>query len=216
MDGDELRAFTLMYERHATAVHRYAARRCDRDTAEEVVAQVFAIAWRRRESLPKEPLPWLYGAARRVLSEQRRSQLRRRKLYERLRNRSEPGQAADDRALERAEGDRPMPPERDRLSDPAGSDRPDPAASDRPLELSDQRLARALRGLSSDDREALLLTYWEELSPSQAAEALGCSRAALAVRLHRARRRLRGQLEVEEARLERKHGRPCATETEST
>jgi RNA polymerase sigma-70 factor (ECF subfamily) len=207
MDGDELTAFTLLYERHATAVHRYASRRCEREAAEEVVAQVFAIAWRRRDSLPQEPLPWLYGAARRVLAEQRRSQLRRRKLYERLRSQLAPEGAEDDRALDLGERDPSTPSEANRG--------PRPADDSPPVELSDPQLASALRRLRSGDREALLLTYWEELSPAQAAQAMGCSRPALAVRLHRARRRLRKQLESERARLEQPHGSPCVTETES-
>jgi RNA polymerase sigma-70 factor (ECF subfamily) len=40
------------------------------------------------------------------------------------------------------------------------------------------------------NREILLLVAWEDLDPSSAAAALGCSRATFAVRLHRARRRL--------------------------
>jgi RNA polymerase sigma-70 factor (ECF subfamily) len=56
--------------------------------------------------------------------------------------------------------------------------------------VSDRPLARALGELSSRDRELLLLVAWEELEPEQTARALGCSRRTLAVRLHRARRRL--------------------------
>ncbi|HEY1457058.1 MAG TPA: sigma-70 family RNA polymerase sigma factor [Solirubrobacteraceae bacterium] len=61
-------------------------------------------------------------------------------------------------------------------------------------DVPDTALAAALGGLSGLDREALLLRYWEELSPEQVALALGCSRATLAVRLHRARARLRRAL----------------------
>jgi RNA polymerase sigma-70 factor (ECF subfamily) len=64
-------------------------------------------------------------------------------------------------------------------------------------DVPDLALATALGQLSSLDREALLLRYWEELSPEQAAVALGCSRATLAVRLHRARGRLRRALAAE-------------------
>lgn len=55
---------------------------------------------------------------------------------------------------------------------------------------------QALSGLTRDQLEALLLTTWEGLSERQAAIVLGCSRGAVAVRLHRARRRLRKQLDV--------------------
>ncbi|HEX6027306.1 MAG TPA: sigma factor-like helix-turn-helix DNA-binding protein, partial [Solirubrobacter sp.] len=48
----------------------------------------------------------------------------------------------------------------------------------------------ALAMLKPIDREALLLTAWEGLTPERAAVAAGCSRATFDVRLHRARRRL--------------------------
>jgi len=54
----------------------------------------------------------------------------------------------------------------------------------------DASLAQALGELSDRDRELLLLIAWEDLGPAQAAKVLGCSRNALAVRLHRARKRL--------------------------
>jgi RNA polymerase sigma-70 factor (ECF subfamily) len=66
----------------------------------------------------------------------------------------------------------------------------------------------ALAGLSETDRELLLLVAWDGLSVSEAAIALGCTRTAAKVRLHRARRRFRGGLE----RLERPGaGRPATT-----
>jgi DNA-directed RNA polymerase specialized sigma24 family protein len=52
----------------------------------------------------------------------------------------------------------------------------------------------ALRSLRQSDREALLLVAWEDLSPSQAARAVGITPAAFRVRLFRARRRLRAAL----------------------
>jgi RNA polymerase sigma-70 factor (ECF subfamily) len=55
-------------------------------------------------------------------------------------------------------------------------------------------VAAALARLSDDDRELLTLIEWDGLTREQAAEAMRCSRSALAVRLHRARRRLRAKL----------------------
>jgi RNA polymerase sigma-70 factor, ECF subfamily len=54
----------------------------------------------------------------------------------------------------------------------------------------DPQLAAALARLGQRDREALLLVIWDELSQRDAARVLGCTTGALAVRLHRARRRL--------------------------
>jgi RNA polymerase sigma-70 factor (ECF subfamily) len=54
----------------------------------------------------------------------------------------------------------------------------------------DPELELALGALSAQDREALLLVAWEDLTPSAAAASVGISPAAFRVRLHRARRRL--------------------------
>jgi DNA-directed RNA polymerase specialized sigma24 family protein len=53
---------------------------------------------------------------------------------------------------------------------------------------------QALASLSATDRDALMLTVWDGLSASDAGRVLGCSTTAFAVRLHRARRRLRDAL----------------------
>jgi DNA-directed RNA polymerase specialized sigma24 family protein len=84
VSSEEVDSMARLYEAHAAAIHAYALRRSDRETADEVTARVFLIAWRRRESVPAEPLPWLYGVARRVLSEERRGAARRGALRERL------------------------------------------------------------------------------------------------------------------------------------
>jgi RNA polymerase sigma-70 factor (ECF subfamily) len=55
-------------------------------------------------------------------------------------------------------------------------------------------LLEALAELSDADRELLTLIGWEELTPAQAARALGISPLAARTRLHRARRRLRRRL----------------------
>lgn len=49
----------------------------------------------------------------------------------------------------------------------------------------------ALRRLPQPDQEVLMLTEWEGLTPAEIGEVLGVSANAAAVRLHRARRRLR-------------------------
>ncbi len=62
-------------------------------------------------------------------------------------------------------------------------------------ESAPSSLLRALCELGERDREVLLLVAWEGLDPARAAAALECSRATLAVRLHRARRRLAAALD---------------------
>lgn len=57
----------------------------------------------------------------------------------------------------------------------------------------------ATRRLSAADQEILRLAAWEDLSHAQIAIALDCSENAAALRLHRARRRLREELVKEGA-----------------
>jgi RNA polymerase sigma-70 factor (ECF subfamily) len=56
-------------------------------------------------------------------------------------------------------------------------------------------LWQTLQLLSSADREVLLLVAWEGLDRAAIARVLGCSRANVALRLHRARRRFQELLE---------------------
>jgi RNA polymerase sigma factor (sigma-70 family) len=61
--------------------------------------------------------------------------------------------------------------------------------------VADAELVRlALARLSERSREALMLVGWEGLSGARAARAAGCSTAAFAVRLHRARAALANEL----------------------
>lgn len=55
-----------------------------------MAAETFAIALRRADEIPRDPLPWLLGVARRVLSTQRRSIQRRSRLSQRLAETAEP------------------------------------------------------------------------------------------------------------------------------
>jgi RNA polymerase sigma factor (sigma-70 family) len=74
--------------------------------------------------------------------------------------------------------------------------RADIAAAYRPPEFAGElaEIAAAYRSLPAADRELLALISWEGLDTGAAAEALGCSRNAVRIRLHRARRRLAGAL----------------------
>ncbi len=76
----------------------------------------------------------------------------------------------------------------------------------------DLGVAQALAQLSARDREVLLLIAWEGLDPAQAARVLGCSRNALAVRLHRARKRFAGALSAADADDALPGSRPRAEE----
>jgi len=142
----------------------FALRRAARpEDAADVVAETILVAWRRIDEVPQgdaAPL-WLFGVARRVLANSRRSIRRRDRLGERLRQ--------DVR----------------RLVDP------DVAAS----VIASVALRQALAALPADDRELLQLTAWEGLGPQEIATVLEVSPVAVRSRLHRARARLREQLE---------------------
>ncbi|MFC4060870.1 RNA polymerase sigma factor [Planomonospora corallina] len=54
----------------------------------------------------------------------------------------------------------------------------------------------AFRRLSPDDRELLSLAGWEGLDSAEISTVLGCSRGAVRLRLHRARKRLARELDA--------------------
>ena len=103
--------FRRAYDAGFEALLAYALRRVEqRDDAADVVAETFLIAWRRRSEMPDgdESRLWLYGVARRVLSNHHRGGDRRERLGERLRLRlaathtRDPGHEVPDRLAVRA------------------------------------------------------------------------------------------------------------------
>ena len=77
--------FDACFDAHYSNLLAFAIRRVgDHASAEDVLAETFAVAWRRRESLPDPALPWLYGIASRVISNQRRGSRRQLRLGGRL------------------------------------------------------------------------------------------------------------------------------------
>ena len=75
------------------------------------------------------------------------------------------------------------------------ADRRETETADAPEALTDQ-VARALASLSPAEYDALTLLAWEGLTPDEAATVLGCSRAAVYLRLARARRRFRRAIDT--------------------
>lgn len=156
-DAPDEERFNRLWQEHAAAVLAYARRRVVEAQADEVVAETFVVAWRRLAEIPEAARPWLFGVARRVSANLRRSERRWSALHDRL--------AGEHR------GTVSGPP----VPGPAGA---------------------ALDRLPPDDRELLMLLAWDGLSRAEAAEALGCSRSTLAVRLHRARRRFEAAMKA--------------------
>ena len=86
MEDDERRVrLEALFVEYGRDVLAYARRRIDITTADDVLSEVFVVAWRRLDDIPTgDPLPWLLACARRVLANQRRGERRRAAVVERL------------------------------------------------------------------------------------------------------------------------------------
>jgi DNA-directed RNA polymerase specialized sigma24 family protein len=75
--------FALVFDRHAPHIHRYLARRVGQQAADDLVAETFLTAFRKRTRYdPSHPdaRPWLYGIATNLVSQHRREEIRRYRL----------------------------------------------------------------------------------------------------------------------------------------
>lgn len=153
---------------HFERVLGYVLRRTeDRDDATDVTAEVFVVAWRRLDELPDDDARALGWLFGTA----------RRLLANHHRGR---------RRLRRLEAKLATHP----VEIPVRA--PEQVVAD---DLDLQPVAAAFGQLRADDRELLRLVGWEGLDRAQLAQTLGCSRATVRVRLHRARRRFRAALE---------------------
>ena len=94
-DDERTRRFDRIYADAYGPIRAYARRRCAPELAQDVVAETFLVAWRRLDDVPEDPLPWLYGVARRTLANARRGSRRAEALAERVAASLEPGEARD-------------------------------------------------------------------------------------------------------------------------
>lgn len=190
--------FEALFNEHYGALHRYALRRAEPALAEEVVNEAFLVAWRRLDSVPEDPLPWLYATAGHVLANRRREAARHDRRV---------GAAAAEAGVTAARGDQSVTPAGGAAPGDPVTRRRRAAAIDSARDPAD-RLAerdaalRAFAALKEPDREALRLVAWERLSLADAARAAGVSRPAFAMRVHRARRRLAARLREQDAALD--------------
>ncbi|MFS1300236.1 RNA polymerase sigma factor [Streptosporangium longisporum] len=160
--------FAGLFDRHADEIHRYVARRLgDVTTADDVTAETFLVAFRKRGRYdPGRPdaRPWLYGIASNLVSGHRRAETRRLRALAR----QAPERAAEfeERSAERVTAGRLRP-----------------------------ALAAALARLGSAERDLLLLVAWADLSYEEAAQALGIPIGTVRSRLSRTRTKVRRLLE---------------------
>jgi RNA polymerase sigma-70 factor (ECF subfamily) len=160
-------AFGEVFDAYFGEIHGYVAQRLGPDHAEDVVADTFLVAFRKRAQYDPARAgvrAWLYGIATKLVGRHRR--LEARTL----------------RALGRygADPDAPGPEEGVALRVSAQSLRPN--------------LAAALAGLQQRDRDVVLLVALAGLSHEEIATALGIPYGTVGSRLSRARKKLRASL----------------------
>jgi RNA polymerase sigma-70 factor (ECF subfamily) len=156
--------FRELYAAHYPAISIYVRRRLVDSESEvaDVVADVFAVAWRRLDVVPVPPEDrlWLYGVARRAVARHQRGTWRRIRLHARLIAESSIAPVDEAPAV-------------------------DPIT---------RRIRKAISQLSPRDQEVVRLVMWEGLSHAETAQVLDCSVNAVALRLRRAKERIRQEL----------------------
>ena len=84
-EQDAIRRFTALYEQTRSRVYAFAVSHAGRQLADEIVSEVYLVAWRRLADIPPPELPWLLAVARNVASQQFRSTVRQRSIAAELR-----------------------------------------------------------------------------------------------------------------------------------
>ena len=157
--------FGQIFDRHASTIHRYLARRVGRTLADDLTAETFLIAFRGRDKYDMSHIncrPWLYGIAANLLRGHQRAEIRQ---Y---------------RALARTG------------IDPAYSDGAFDASENRVIAAGQVRdLAALLAKLPAGERDVLTLVSQAQLSYPEVARALDIPVGTVRSRLHSARKRIR-------------------------
>jgi RNA polymerase sigma-70 factor (ECF subfamily) len=159
--------FALLFRRHAPHLQRYITRRLGPHAAEDVLNEVFLVAFRRRGSYDRnrpDARPWLYGIATNLIGRHRRGEVRALKALS-------------------ATG---VDPVTEAFAERADA-RVAAAANSRPL-------AKALAALKPPFRDALLLVAWADLTYEETAAALGVPVGTVRSRVSRARSMMRAAL----------------------
>lgn len=160
--------FALLYDRYFDDIHRYLAARLGRESADDLAAETFLIAFRRRTDFDASRgsalRPWLYGIATNLVSQHRRTEQRRLKAL---------GRVSVEYAMD-------------------GHD--DQVASRVTAEALRPDLVRAMRDLAPGDRDVVFLSVLGGLGYDDIAQALGIPSGTVGSRLNRARKQLQRAL----------------------
>ncbi|WP_020669814.1 RNA polymerase sigma factor [Amycolatopsis nigrescens] len=163
--ADPAPVFSHLFDTHAPPLHRYLARRVGSETANDLLSETFLVALRRRDSYKPEAgtvRGWLYGIATNLVRHHTRTELRALKATARMAAEHPATAGPETRVAERVDA-----------------------------QTMAAQLAGALTGLSTEDRDTLLLSAWGGLEPTEVAEALGIPAGTVRSRLHRIRKSLR-------------------------
>lgn len=152
--------YQQLYEQQYRHVFAYCLRRTHRNDAGDLAAEVFTVAWRRLDQIPAGEDALPWLYA---VAFRVVSQHRRQTA----RRRSLPSR------LRSIESPKTSGPELEVVR-----------------KFEHDLVIRASEALRPLDQEILRLTYWEELSSAQVAQAIGSTEVAVRQRLHRARKRL--------------------------
>ncbi|HXC79254.1 MAG TPA: RNA polymerase sigma factor, partial [Candidatus Acidoferrum sp.] len=172
LTGDDAAAvFGRLFDEYAPGLQRYVTRRIGAAGAEDVVAESFLTAFRRRAAYDParaEIRAWLYGIATNLLRKYLDGETRQLRATARL------------NAAQRTSAD--------------GHE--DAAIARLDAEVRVSQLAAAIATLNAGDRDVLLLTAWAGMDSAEIAAALDIPVGTVRSRLHR----VRGQLRLAAAR----------------
>lgn len=181
---DSPAAFGELYDRHASVIYRYAARRAGDFAADDVTSETFLVAWEQLETYDldrEDARPWLFGIATNLLRRHHRAEAKLLKTA---------AKAASREAM---------------------SDDSDRIAAQVDAVVASGRIAATLRAMAGIDRETLLLYAWADLTYEGIALAMDVPVGTVRSRLNRARRTLRTQLNLDTLdETENHHGRLAA------
>lgn len=154
------RRFEDLYRTNRPRLERYCRRRVPPSNVDDTVAEVFLVAWAKRDQFSKAefPLAWLYAVAFRVISGQQRTVYRRQQLDQQLQ--PQPQLCY------------PTPEEQTIVQDEA------------------KRVAVAILNRPSRDQQLMRLVIVADRSYDELARLTGTSRASIRSRLYRIRSEL--------------------------
>ncbi|MCW2924714.1 MAG: polymerase sigma70 factor [Thermoleophilia bacterium] len=171
----EIGGFDDVYERCAPRIFRYTRSRLGPAAAEDVTAEIFAVAWKARDKfttdISDDPMGWLLGVANRVIARHRQAE------YNWIRMCRETARASTD-----------LPAATDDMSE----------VDDRVDAQAHHRVLAAVAHIPERERIPLLMLVVSEMSYEDIAASLRIPIGTVKSRISRARARLQDRIGMEE------------------